>query len=878
MSENAFVQHHKTRNYVFARSFPQSTVKKLRGNHTELWGKMTRCVLDCHLFRNDRMKLYFTCRITLFYKAKDYYMKNTNTIIVIMLFVSMLMLNVLVGQETITSGSLSITVTKLSKGVELSSIKKDNLELLDTKSAKTLFTFFVDKLFLTSLSGWDSVSIDNSGAECSIVLANPSNSKMPSSLRATVTIVTSNNKSDWDLSITGLLTSSLSKVGFPYLNIKADGDDYCLIPKYSGKLIRNPKKSSINYTLNYPRGWTATMQFVAYYNDSYGIYLGVHDPKATKKDFEIKKNTKEGIKFQSTIPVENRYLPGNDWEFPGIFRFELFEGDWYEAAMIYKKWASAEAEYWPKESKARNTRQKAIGNIGAWFMPWDGAFTGSRQSYYESLRNSLGGVPIGLHWYVWYNGKSFDQGYPYLLPEKSGMKSFTTDIQKNNDIFIVPYMNGRIFETSLSQYNSVGKPNAVKDADGSVHFDVAFAGREWATMCPAQEAYQDILVNQATQLINRVGTAGIYFDMVTAAGAIECFDTTHRHTLGGGNYWRSGYKKTFDMVHTFTADSKFITTEGACDYLADVVDGFLTLGWMTNNMVPAFQAVYSGKLQLFTVNAGYDYNSQVLYAKYVSSFINGIQPGHFSASLQDSPNSTEFKFLKRIANMRYKLKNYMSFGQLLKPISVDRSGIPDITTTWFDHGVGDVPVTISALQSSYWKNKEEDKVVVVFANASMSKTLDFTLNFDGNLNGVYGKVKIQKITADGEGAVSTEENSFTKNITLAPLDILAYVIEPDSIISGLNEESMKMNYKLEQNYPNPFNPSTIISFFLPKAGLTKLSVYNLLGQEIAVLTNKEMLSGSYEYEFDASRFSSGIYFYQLQSGTFVTIKKMLLIK
>ena len=85
-------------------------------------------------------------------------------------------------------------------------------------------------------------------------------------------------------------------------------------------------------------------------------------------------------------------------------------------------------------------------------------------------------------------------------------------------------------------------------------------------------------------------------------------------------------------------------------------------------------------------------------------------------------------------------------------------------------------------------------------------------------------------------------------------------------------------FALKQNYPNPFNPSTQISFNLEKAGFTSLTVYNVLGQKIATLLSKELSAGSHVVNFDASKLSTGVYIYKLQSGRNTAVKKMMLLK
>ncbi|MEO8664742.1 MAG: DUF4394 domain-containing protein [Ignavibacteria bacterium] len=85
-------------------------------------------------------------------------------------------------------------------------------------------------------------------------------------------------------------------------------------------------------------------------------------------------------------------------------------------------------------------------------------------------------------------------------------------------------------------------------------------------------------------------------------------------------------------------------------------------------------------------------------------------------------------------------------------------------------------------------------------------------------------------------------------------------------------------YELTQNYPNPFNPVTRISFSLPKQTQITLKVYDILGKEIATLVNEVKPAGTYDVNFNASSFSSGVYFYKIEADNFTDIKRMMLIK
>ncbi len=101
--------------------------------------------------------------------------------------------------------------------------------------------------------------------------------------------------------------------------------------------------------------------------------------------------------------------------------------------------------------------------------------------------------------------------------------------------------------------------------------------------------------------------------------------------------------------------------------------------------------------------------------------------------------------------------------------------------------------------------------------------------------------------------------------------------------SELNVDELVSNvvpskFELKQNYPNPFNPSTTIEYSIPQKSFVKLSVYNLLGKEVATLVNGVKDKGVYRYHFDAANLSAGVYLYRLETDQTVLTKKMVLVK
>jgi len=99
-----------------------------------------------------------------------------------------------------------------------------------------------------------------------------------------------------------------------------------------------------------------------------------------------------------------------------------------------------------------------------------------------------------------------------------------------------------------------------------------------------------------------------------------------------------------------------------------------------------------------------------------------------------------------------------------------------------------------------------------------------------------------------------------------------------NVTSVSTDRQILEKFTLSQNYPNPFNPTTTIEFNLPKQSNVRVDVFNTLGQQVKSLVNGEFSAGEHSVKFDAGALSSGVYFYRLQTGDFLEIKKMILTR
>ncbi|MCX6168497.1 MAG: family 16 glycosylhydrolase [Ignavibacteriales bacterium] len=166
----------------------------------------------------------------------------------------------------------------------------------------------------------------------------------------------------------------------------------------------------------------------------------------------------------------------------------------------------------------------------------------------------------------------------------------------------------------------------------------------------------------------------------------------------------------------------------------------------------------------------------------------------------------------------------------------------------------------------------------------------FDIYIQGNLviNGLDifkeagSKAAVEKIIEDVEVKDYLIDIHFAAQIERPLLNgIIIESLEASDVKTGAN---IPNEFKLEQNYPNPFNPGTSISYRLPNSSFVSLKVFDSLGSEIAVLVNEEQASGNYKVDFNANfknngkKFSSGVYFYSLQTDNYFLTKKMLLLK
>ena len=147
--------------------------------------------------------------------------------------------------------------------------------------------------------------------------------------------------------------------------------------------------------------------------------------------------------------------------------------------------------------------------------------------------------------------------------------------------------------------------------------------------------------------------------------------------------------------------------------------------------------------------------------------------------------------------------------------------------------------------------------------------------FEADLSGLAGGAA----TVFASGFLAPEEGQPAFGIFAAlPNGAVVAFDAVTSLEKDIKNNLVVERFELSQNYPNPFNPNTTISFAIPGNEFVTLTVYNIVGQQVASLINQELIAGVYKVNFEASNFSSGIYFYTITAGAFKQTRRMTLMK
>jgi uncharacterized Ntn-hydrolase superfamily protein len=248
-----------------------------------------------------------------------------------------------------------------------------------------------------------------------------------------------------------------------------------------------------------------------------------------------------------------------------------------------------------------------------------------------------------------------------------------------------------------------------------------------------------------------------------------------------------------------------------------------------------------------------------------SGFVKVVRIGDGNAPylqlvVPDTPVGTDPIDVLRTQFNEWKDSLFTFVDPFLSKISVDEDSIPA-------DGSSQAIITISPKNNS-------DTLLAAGLEILLNNTGSGVLSTVNDLGDGTYEATITAPTMAGNDTISAKTVSGTDTVSIFSKTVVVYI----SPVSA-DEENIPVNeFYLYQNSPNPFNPTTSIQYAIGSRQFVQLKVYDVLGNEIAILVNEEKPAGTYEVEFQATGLPSGIYFYQLKAGSSIETKKMVFMR
>jgi hypothetical protein len=447
---------------------------------------------------------------------------------------------------------------------------------------------------------------------------------------------------------------------------------------------------------------------------------------------------------------------------------ESYRGDWFDAAIMYRDWVRREASWYPRtkiSTEGRTDTPLWMKELAVWILYYPSRYpTVKISEVFHKFQTPLN-VPVGIHWYEWHQ-IPFDNDYPHYFPTKKGFKSAVAEIQKDDKFFVMPYINGRIWDRLDRKsedwlFTKEALSGVAKKEDGSCWFErwgwYEADGRkvEFGVMCPASDIWNNKMCELIFRLSNpqdgkaddegNLGVKAVYVDQIAGEPPVLCYDSSHGHPLGGGTWWVETQQKIFGKIKFELPNETALTVECNAEPYIDIFDGYLTWNFQYNNQVPAFATVYGGAIQM--IGRFFATNSDHVIAckmKLAESFVFGEQLGWCSPLIVDEPE--KFDYLKKVVALRYQFREFFYKGEMARPPKL-HGNMPRITANWgFDSSS---IVTANIIQTGAWRIPSQKKAILLFANFS-DQSIENRLEFDvAELGFNPAKIKVTRYNTDG---------------------------------------------------------------------------------------------------------------------------------
>jgi len=510
--------------------------------------------------------------------------------------------------------------------------------------------------------------------------------------------------------------------------------DHLLFPLFSG-VVRDDPTHAFAMAGLYPSA-RAAMQLTGYYDsDKNGVYFGYEAVDCAVKDLVV--NGSKGVlecKFINPVALTVNTKGGNGFSSSGPGVLQVYEGDWFEAGQIYKKFVEAKAPWAVTELPRKDTPRWYRDNLFWTVEMCNGLNSGSMAAY---LRDYFE-VPYATWAGRWqYIGKESE---PDLIPFPAFIEVYKKLAPKG--IYIHPYLNARNWgfpeDVKTYYFNRDKHPQVLAGGlmleNGKIHQENY--GKMFNVMCTATGIWQERLFKNAA-LLERLGAPGVYWDQLPCSVPKLCYNPDHGHAIGDPLAWVKGY---WDMLERVRKTYPHLAMDGEdnCEVYVNRTDGFMTWRFTEPGHVPLFQSVYCGGRCQITGRAFDAFGPgtgsyHASFAKLGEQLVYGEQIGwmHFDDLRYASPRRL---YAKKLIHLRKALLGYLNEADMLRPLDF-RKPIPVIKEFWSGNatsGQRSRAVETAQVLHAPWKRLRDGRILIIFTN-TMEKTMTVEpiLNYPG---------------------------------------------------------------------------------------------------------------------------------------------------
>lgn len=495
-------------------------------------------------------------------------------------------------------------------------------------------------------------------------------------------------------------------------------DDRLFYPVGDGLLLKNPLKyrDDLHMTEIYPS--TASMQMMCLYDDDEtGFFLTTDDsqghPKKPSVDWmEWSYETHMAMFFEHLIPE----FSGNDFQMEYNCRIGTFEGDWYDAAVVYRKWAVTTdllsggkvfeskdiPEWWAKTSVVSSSNR-------------DADWIHTSLSDIENITgefNDLTGINTTHLIFAWANEGAWCG--PYYFPPAAGEKNFTDSMENIMEIGGHPFLyisgsvwritRGDIGYSDYDLFNDIGRQWACIDQYGNPTIDQGYLVINWtsARMCPMTEFWHDMVVNNTLNCLD-LGVDVVQIDEFPIGSIYPCYNESHGHTLGYSREIPDAYRSILAEARTLgrLLNPDFILSmEEPCEYYLPYMDTYVSrdnapefliypiaVELYGNDMeyIPFFSHVYHEYITAFSepIPMNYDYPepfTDQMRRSLARAFVTGEIISGSADEMENLRPSIKELYNRTVRASAGYCNDYLIKGKPLRPPRIE---VPDQTVQWY---------------------------------------------------------------------------------------------------------------------------------------------------------------------------------------------------